>query len=564
VQVTSVTDAANPALRIVWEKPQKVRWFDMPAGATVFTRERWTGAPLAAALRHDGRLYLWVAAGLGDKGYERFPYLAQALAEMGERPPAAARDLWAFADTSYRTRVDVEYLAERWRRSGVAALHVAAWHYWEPDAGRDEWLGRLVEACHRRAILVYAWVEFPHVSERFWQDHPEWREKTASGQDAHLDWRKLMNLADPACAAEAARGLERLAARFDWDGVNLGELYFESLEGYLNPARFTPFNALVRAQFAAEAGFDPKELYQRGARRYHLTDARPMRRFLDFRAALARRLQEEWLGRLTKLRKTKPWLDLALTHIDDRFDTTMRDKLGADAARLLPAAASAGATFVVEDPATVWDLGPERYTELARRYAALGAPKEQLAVDINVVERYQDVYPTKQQTGSELFQLIHSAAAAFQRVMLYFENSILAPDWPLVGAAAAAARVTGTAEGLTVESGHAISVRFPGCATLDGNEWPAGDEESVLVPAGRHTLRRCEGPAGRVLRDFNGTLLEASATAGRLRITYRSRSRAIALLDGREAPVLLAPGTHAVELETSFNGRPAASASAPE
>ena len=34
---------------------------------------------------------------------------------------------------------------------------------------------------------------------------------------------------------------------------------------------------------------------------------------------------------------------------------------------------------------------------------------DKLAIDINVVERYQDVYPTKQQTGTELFQLVHLA-----------------------------------------------------------------------------------------------------------------------------------------------------------
>ena len=57
----------------------------------------------------------------------------------------------------------------------------------------------MIEACHRHAILVYAWLELPHVSEKFWADHPAWREKTALGQDAQLDWRKLMNLENPEC-----------------------------------------------------------------------------------------------------------------------------------------------------------------------------------------------------------------------------------------------------------------------------------------------------------------------------------------------------------------------------
>ena len=52
-----------------------------------------------------------------------------------------------------------------------------------------------------------------------------------------------------------------LLKRFDWDGVNVAELYFESLEGASNPARFTPMNDDVRADFKRVGGFDPKLLF---------------------------------------------------------------------------------------------------------------------------------------------------------------------------------------------------------------------------------------------------------------------------------------------------------------
>ena len=84
-------------------------------------------------------------------------------------------------------------------------LHIAAWRNMEPDDERDQYLRGLIAACHRNAILTYAWLELPHVSETFWADHPEWCEKTALGQDAKLDWRKLMNLQDPVCR-KANRG----------------------------------------------------------------------------------------------------------------------------------------------------------------------------------------------------------------------------------------------------------------------------------------------------------------------------------------------------------------------
>ena len=49
---------------------------------------------------------------------------------------------------------------------------------------------------------------------------------------------------------------------------------------------------------------------------------------------------------------------------------------GADAARVLPLLDTRSFTFLIEDPATVWHLGPERYPAIAERYplyAGLGA-----------------------------------------------------------------------------------------------------------------------------------------------------------------------------------------------
>ena len=125
----------------------------------------------------------------------------------------------------------------------------------------------LIEACHREGILVYAWLELPHVSEKFWDEHPEWREKTAVLQDAQLDWRKLMNLTNRDCVQRRRGGVRRLVERFDWDGVNLAELYFESLEGIGNPSRFTPMNDDVRTQFRAAARLRPLRAFWRAQRR---------------------------------------------------------------------------------------------------------------------------------------------------------------------------------------------------------------------------------------------------------------------------------------------------------
>lgn len=528
----SLNDDLHPGEDVVWEHAARAPVFEVPPQAGVFSRERWSGAPLVSGFAIGRGGILWTAISPGPRGYERFPFLLHAAAELGLEPPFRSRRLWVFFDPSYRLRADPDYLAARWRRLGVRGLHAAAWHFFEPDPSRDAYLHRLIESCHRQGILVYMWLEFPHVSEAFWDRHPQWREKTALGQDAHLDWRKLMNLANPDCFQAVVRSARALAARFDWDGVNLAELYFESLQGHDNPSRFTPFNDDVRREFRHAAGFDPRELFDPGSPAHCSRNSDGLRKFLDYRAALAARIQQQWIEELAHWRGQTPHLDLVLTHVDDRLDSSMRDTIGSDSAALLPLARRYGFTFMVEDPATVWHLGPERYEILARRHAARESRRADLAVDINIAERYQDVYPTKRPSGIELLQLVHRAAGSFSRVALYFENSIHPRDDPWVSSAGAAVtRYQQTAHGLEVESPAGFGLRWQGDALLDGKPWPAVGGETLWVPPGRRRIVPASHRIPLRLLDFSGTLIDASVLAEGLELTYWSESRAFAILD---------------------------------
>ncbi len=528
VSVVHIVDVHNPSLPIVWSKAIDIPRYEIPSGARVFAKDRWSGAPLIAGLPVGSGAVLWVAASPGQNGYERFPYLMQALSDLGFEPAFRSSRLWAFFDYSYRTRADPDYLANRWREAGISALHVASWHFYDADAERDEYLKHLIDACHRHGVLVYAWVELPHVSEKFWNDHPEWREKTAALQDAQLDWRKLMNLQNPAAVAAIRAGLKQMMERFDWDGVNLAELYFESLEGAANPARFTPMNDDVRAEFRKQSGWDPIELWT------HHTDAASLRLFLDFRASLARHMQEDWLGTVESFRQFRPDLDVVLTHVDDRFDTGMRDSIGADAARVLPLLDHHSFSFLIEDPATVWNLGPQRYPEIAKRYQPLTPHTEKLAIDINIVDRYQDVYPTKQQTGAELFALVHVASTAFPRVALYFENSILKPDLALLAASSAVvSRYSKDGQRISIDSPMGVELNWTGEAALvDGKPWPAQSATALNLPAGSHVVEAAPRREGIALIDLNAKLRSASIELGsRVTFEYSSDSRAIARFD---------------------------------
>lgn len=528
IPTRGVVDTHNPRVPIAWERVVDTPVFSLPESAEVFCFERWKKAPLVAGFRRGAGGILWTAISPGSKGHERLPYLLHALRDLGADAPVRSSRLWAFYDPSYRSRADLDWMARRWRKAGIGGLHVAAWHFFEPDTERDARLRQLIDACHRNAISVYAWLELPHVSDQFWEKHLEWREKTALGQDAHLDWRRLMNLANPDCRAAVAAGIRELISRFDWDGINLAELYFESLHGPANAARFTPMNEDVRREFQRSHGFDPLRLFQSSA------DPKKLRLFLDWRANLATRLQREWLSELEALRKQKPHLDLVLTHVDDRFDRSMRDSIGADAAALLPHAEASRATFLIEDPATVWHLGPERYAEIRRRYEPLTTAPGRLAIDINIVERYQDVYPTKQQTGTELFQLVRRASAAFPRVALYFEASILSADVPFLPAAAAAfRRLERVREKLVVDSPQGIGVRWATPALVNGRLWPVWDGETVWAPPGPVVIEPAQTmPPVRIL-DCNAELKGASVLKQGVEFSYESQGRAFVVVNTR-------------------------------
>lgn len=547
VRVRQIVDTHAPGMQIVWEQPIEIARTELPADFTIFAKEKWKDAPLLAGKRTEHGGVLWLAAGPGASSIGRFPYLLQALRDLGWKPAAESANLWAFFDSSYRIRADSEYLARRWRQAGISAIHAAAWHNMEPDPARDEYLRKLIEACHRNAISVYAWLELPHVSETFWANHPEWREKTAVGQDAQLDWRKLMNLQNDECRREAARLIGGLLNRFDWDGVNLAELYFESLEGATNPARFTPMNADVRKDFERVGGFDPKLLFTAGSAYAAAQHPEALRRFLDYRAQLASEMQRQWLETLEVSRKEKPYLDFVVTHIDDRFEPGIRDELGADVARSLPLIRAGKGTLLVEDPATLWALGPERYAKLAEKYKEIVQERERLAIDINVVERYQDVYPTKKQTGVELLEQVHHAAVSFGQVALYFENSLEKQDMPLLPAAATSASVVhhGPDE-LDVQAAAPTRIAWRGPVAIDGKTWPIQNSAFVLAPEGKHRISTAfDQPAIRI-RDFNGNVRSALSAKERVDVSYESRTRAIVLLDSPAA---------AVELDGSIYGK---------
>ena len=183
------------------------------------------------------------------------------------------------------------------------------------------------------------------------------------------------------------------------------------------------------------------------------------------------------------------------------------------------------------------------------------------------VYKSENVYPTKQQTGTELLQLVHEAAAQFPRVAVYFENSLQPVDLSLLpSAAAAVTRLERLADGIVVNSVYGVGLPWQDGASVDGQAWPVADGQTLWIPAGSHAVASIpQAPGLRLLR-LNGDLKAARIlNPGEIEFSYESTTRAIALFDrppqriaidgaGRPifragpASVLLPPGQHIIRV----------------
>lgn len=561
VRVQSVHDMLYPDVAIIWQKPAEAAGVIPRENMRVLAREKWSGAPLALVFPQGRGRVLYLAAELDPlhgEGYGRFPYLVQALVkECGVSLPFRSPRLSAFFDYGYRVSVDLEYFARRWRRSGVLALHVSAWQFY--DRTSDDYLRRLIAACQRNGILVYAWFELPHVSDSFWEQHPEWREKTATLEDGRFFWRALINLFDPAAFRAVSEGMLRLLSDFDWDGVNIAELYFEPPSGPADKQHFTPMNDIVRAEFRSRMGWDPLELFDAGSSRHWQKDPASWKQFTEFRAELVKRLHEQVLGVTEKARRNKPYLDLVVTFVDNLYDPRMKEAIGCDVKLILPLARRFDFTLVLEDPFTLWALGPARYRLLGERYQAL-AQGARLGIDINIVERFQEVFPTRKQTGGEFLQLFHTAGEYFPTVLVYFEQSVYPQDMELVShALVSGARLSEKARGRSVvESAQPVIFRPEGDGSgrimVDGAEWPAREGNEVILPAGKRAIEVRAGTASTLrLHRLTGELLSAAYEGSQaFRFRYRSRPRAAALFSARPIRLLLDGAPYSAPVDESF------------
>jgi hypothetical protein len=543
-------------------------------GVLAYTRFKESPATQVLAYDPKGNIPLVVS---GSRGRGRFihsaiplepregmvfsylPFLAQAIVDdLHVAPTLAADNLCVYLDLI--GKLDPAAVAAQLKNWSVREVHLAA--FYDSEAFH-EFARRFIAAAHLEGIAVYAWLEYPMVSREFWKQHPAWREVTASGEPAIMDWRYHMALEDPACLRAVVERTRRLVRDYDWDGVDLAELYFEAAPRiFTYPEDFTPMHPTFRKMFQRRHGVDPIELFNPQSRHYGPQDPKLRRALREYRIELITRLTETFLETLARCRTEKPYLQTTLTVIDALRDPAVKERFGVDPDRLLALQKKYDFAVEIEDPYTVWNESPERYRAIGEHYRRRLQPGTPFSIDVNVVDRMPPGLPLDKPRGLELYQLVANVAANVDLLTLYGFSTLSPDDMRLVPFVLGAQQMTGeVGENGTVQAERQLCWQTDTrgrSAYLDGRDWPCLSDSQVLIPAGAHSLStRAEpespGPSPLRIESITGIILGAEQAGKRVSFTYESRGRCYVTLN-RKPSMALCDGASALDGVLSDRG----------
>ncbi|MCU7495620.1 MAG: hypothetical protein HF311_09150 [Ignavibacteria bacterium] len=521
-------DLSHPDVEIKFRSSLQAEEF-RGEGLSIFSDEPGTNLPLAAGGSLGKGKFIYLALPLdkpGSFGYERFPYFHEYFFNFfNYKPFVKDNRLVCYVDYGFHDMDDPAELALRLKGYGIGEIHLSGWYTLE-NCG--EFYGSFIEECHKNGILVYLWLELPMVSDEFWNMHPEWRQKKATGEDAALDWRKLMALEVPECFSAVEDYLKKYIESLDWDGVDVAELYFESLTGYRHPEAFTPMSSYVRNEFKGKYGTDPIMIFTKGNPFYYEKNKSMLNKFLGYRAELCTKLNRRVMEFLQTMKKEKDF-DIYLTQIDNPLSKDVKSAIGVETKDYVSLQKEFGFTMQAEDPYPLWVLGPDRYKKIGNFYRSKLGPRATLTLDINVVdEGRDDPYPTAVQTGLELLELIREASMHADRVCIYADNTPYPYDYkytPYALASASAVKKVNVDEYVTESPRSFIfeaDTSWPE-VTLNGKAWPLVNMRSFIVPAGKNTIK-LSGAGNKeklFITSLSCEVKNAERTGKRLEVSYK-------------------------------------------
>ena len=547
IKVRTVEEMLYETQEITWNPSANVPRFTVPKTLAVYARDTESELPLAVLGGFQEGHFLYLGARLDPVskfGYTRYPYLIHYLREGFKlNLPAQRKQLELYFDPALAKRQGAEdKLAEQWSRMGVRIIYAAAYQFWPKWSYNYQ---HLVDVCHRNGILVYAWFEFPHVSMKFWEDHPEWRARTATGDDGLVGWRHHMDLDIPECREAVFNFAVDFLKKYDWDGANIAELNYDTVNGPETPKSYLPMGSTTRSAFLAQYNFDPILLFSTSSPYYWQRNRAALKKFETYRAQRVLEWHRELLERVTPVAKARD-MEVIVTMLDSLHSKTLKRDTGVDSRLILSLMDRYPFMLQVEDPSHFWAEGPDRYQKFTETYLKLVKDRSRLMFDINVIPDRnieKSHSPTQTAMGIELAQTVNAARQASGRVAVYSEGTVPYPDIDALSRVLANdAIVENHSNSWTVESKDAIILNAPGLwqnYQVNGKIWPGWGENAIFMPAGTHQISPVERRFQlmdksaldiRLLR-FSGDMNSLTPTQQGFEFTYDSTLRTIALLN---------------------------------
>ena len=542
LRVRNVRDRMYPEEPVTWRYVELMNKLDIEDVDEVFCQDASTDAPLVIGKAAGKGKVIFFGTRfdpLTQRGTSHYPYILDYVKRYFKLGPVIRREnLEAYFDPGFRHTFSVEDLIKQWVRTGIRRIHVAGWHQY-PKYSYD--YARLIRLAHANGILVYAWLEPPQVNQMFWTNHPEWREKTRKGDDAPRAWRYSIALTDPRCVDSMAVQFRKLLESYDWDGVNLAELYFESGKGFETPDLFTPMHPSAIREMRSMYGIELTDIFDQNSPFYWKLNQDVREKVIEYRINKLDQVYDRLLTDFFKHSKMKQGFQIMVTAMDSFGSPELREQLGVDMNRILALQKRFGFLLQVEDPESLWSTDPFRYVQIGKHYERMIGDRTKLLLDLNILTfRKKDEiapFPTLIQTGTESFLLVKAASLGAPRFTFYSEQSVNAQDLPFF-ASAAATDVSYSRSGTlyACESAQSFSLKLGKDVPqirLDGMVVPASRDNMFFIPAGSHTIETQPGAAGAFsTSQLQPRILSATADISALsygmreaKFTYDARER---------------------------------------
>jgi len=551
VQDKHFNSEASPTQKCIWNPSAEVARFVVGGVISVDAIDEESEMPLVVLAQHGQGRFLYMGAQLDPTsplGYTRLPYFVHYVRDgFGVRLPLQRAQVELYFDPGLFSYKSIESTVQNWRKLGVRAIFAAAYQIW-PTWSYD--YQHLIELCHQNGILVYAWFELPHVSPKFWEEHKEWRAKTATGADGGgntVVWRYNMDLDIPECQDAAFDFAVDMIKKYPWDGVNIAELNYDTKDGPANPQYYTPMGSSTRSAFRALGGFDPIELFNPDSPYYWKQNPGALKKFEQYRSQRVLAWHRTLLERVTPIAQERD-MEVIVTMLDSLHSPrTLRDT-GVDSHLIVSLMDQFPFTLQVEDPFYFWTESPDRYKRFGETYLKLVSDPKRLMFDINVVNSRDFTHshsPTALPAGIELAQCLVYATMASGRAALYDASTIAFEDLQTLSRVLAhGARVEPHWNSWVTESKQSVLLNAPGRwenFRVDDKIWPGWGENEISLPSGKHRITAVPQTRSfsffdtsaldiRLMR-FTGDLESMVPNDRGLEFSYDSHLRALALFN---------------------------------